>query len=88
MPSLFCFSKIRDKYKSYYENKIEEEFKMMEFVMLTVSLTVAMLLAGVIMTVAVFALMCNAKFMTWLMKYYMNALEKSMKNFDDLDLGA
>lgn len=63
---------------------------MMEFVVLTLSFTVAMVLASVLMTVALFALMCNAKVMTWLMKVYMNAIEKSMKNFDDefKDLGA
>ena len=57
---------------------------MMNFMVLTVSFTVAMLLAGVIMTVAVFALMCNGKAMMWLMKVYMKALEKSMKNLDDV----
>lgn len=63
---------------------------MMDFMVLTVSFTVAMVLASALMTVALFALMCNAKVMTWLMKVYMKALEKSMKNFDDVykDLGA
>lgn len=63
---------------------------MMNFMMLTVSFTVAMVLASVLMTVVVFALMCNAKVMTWLMKVYMKALEKSMNNFEEelKDLGA
>lgn len=63
---------------------------MMNFMVLTVSFTVAMLLASTIMTVAMFALMCNGKVMTYLMKVYMKAMEKSMKNFEDTfeDLGA
>lgn len=63
---------------------------MMNFMVLTVSFTVAMVVASVVMTVAGFALMCNGKAMTWVMKIYMNALEKSMKNFEEdlKDLGA
>jgi hypothetical protein len=74
----------------YYERKLKEEFKMMNFLVMTMSFTVAMLLVSVIMTVAMFALMCNGKFMAWLMKVYMKAMEKSMKNFEDVfeDLGA
>lgn len=56
---------------------------MMGFLMLTVSLTLAMLLAGVIMTVAMFALMSNAKAMTWLTKFYMKQIEKSVKNIEE-----
>lgn len=63
---------------------------MMNFVVLTLSFTVAMLLASVIATVGLFALMGNGKFMTWFVKWYMKVLEKSVKNFEDSfeDLGA
>lgn len=63
---------------------------MMNFVVLTISLTVAMLLASVIATVALFALMGNAKVMTWITKKYVRMLEKTIKNFEDNfeDLGA
>lgn len=62
---------------------------MMNFLVLTLSLTVAMVLASVILTAAMFMLASNAKVMTWLMNYYMKMLEKSMKNFEkEMDLGA
>lgn len=63
---------------------------MMNFLVLTLSITVAMVLAMVIWTVGLFALMCNGKFMAWTVKMYMKMLEKSMKNFEDNfeDLGA
>ena len=63
---------------------------MMNFVVLTLSFTVAMLLASVIATVGLFALMGNGKIMAWLTKKYMKILEKSVKNFEDSfeDLGA
>lgn len=58
---------------------------MMGFVLLTLSFTVAILLAGVISTVVLFKLMGNAKFVKWLMNYYMKQLEQSMKAFEDLE---
>lgn len=63
---------------------------MMDFVMMTASFTVAMVLGSVIMTGLTFVLMCNGKVMTWLLKVYMKSMEKSMKNFEDVfeDLGA
>ena len=56
---------------------------MMDFLMLTVSFTLAMVLAGVISTVAMFALMSNAKAMNWIMNYYVKQLEKSTQNFEE-----
>lgn len=63
---------------------------MMNFVLLTVSFIIALVLAGVIWTVGVFVLMSNAKFMQWVTKHYMKMLEKSVENFEktleDLDV--
>lgn len=56
---------------------------MMNFVLLTVSLTVAILLASVISTVIIFKLMGNAKFAKWLMKYYIDVIEKSVENLEE-----
>lgn len=63
---------------------------MMDFVVLTASFTVALVLGSIIMTVLMFVLMCNEKVMSWLLKVYMKSMEKSMKNFEDelKDLGA
>lgn len=74
---------IRELYMSYYENKSKEEFKMSGFVLLTLSFTVAILLAGVISTVIVFELMGNAKFVKWLMGKYMKTIEASLEEFVD-----
>lgn len=56
---------------------------MMNFIMMTVSFTVAILLAGVLSTVIMFKLMGNAKFVKWLMNYYMKVIEKSVEDLDD-----
>ena len=48
---------------------------MMGFVWLTLSFTVAILLAGVISTVVLFKLMGNKKFVKWLMGFYMKQIE-------------
>lgn len=63
---------------------------MMNFAVLTISFTVAILLAGVISTVAMFALMGSQKCVEWLTKFYMKMLEKSMKNLEKSfeDIGA
>lgn len=58
---------------------------MMNLLVLTVSFTLAILLAGVISTVALFALMGNGKFVKWLMGFYMKQIEKSMKYFEVID---
>ena len=62
---------------------------MMNFIVLTLSLTIAMVLASVIVTVAMFALACNTKFVAWFGKLYIKLLEKSLKNineaFEDVD---
>lgn len=55
----------------------------MEFIMTTISFMVAFILASVLLTVAVFALMTNAKVMRWLANYYMKVMEKTFKNFED-----
>lgn len=56
---------------------------MMGFVLLTLSFTVAILLAGVISTVVLFKLMGNEKFLKWLMEFYMKQIERSVKAFDN-----
>lgn len=58
---------------------------MMNFIMLTVAFTVAILLSGVISTVVLVALMGNEKFVKWLMKYYMKQFEKSLKALENYD---
>lgn len=56
---------------------------MMMFILLTVSFTVAILLAGAISTVIMFKLMGNAKFIKWFMNYYMKVIEKSVEDLED-----
>lgn len=53
------------------------------FVLLTLSFTVAILLASVISTVVMFKLMGNAKFVGWLMGKYMKTIEASLEQFAD-----
>lgn len=60
---------------------------MMNLLVLTVSFTLAILLSGVIFTVAMFALMGNGRVIKWLMEYYMKQIEKSMKYFEDVNEG-
>jgi hypothetical protein len=58
---------------------------MTTFIMMTLSFTVAILLAGVISTVVIFAAMGNAKFIKWLTNYYMKQMMKTIDSFDKLD---
>ena len=53
---------------------------------LTVSFTIAMLLAGVIATFAIFWLASQPKFMKWFLNYYMKSIEKQSKVFFDDDV--
>lgn len=74
----------RDKNMPLYGNKIKKEcIIMMNFVLLTVSFTVAILLASVIATVIMFKLMGNAKVMKKLTKYYMGTIEKVVEDLED-----
>lgn len=52
------------------------------FVLLTLSFTVAILLAGGISTVVLVKLMGNPKFVKWLMGYYMKQIECMTEEFD------
>lgn len=64
---------------------------MMDFVILTLSFTIGMLLASVISVVVMFQLMGNAKVMKWCTNYYVKMFEKSLDNLDkeeSKDLGA
>lgn len=54
----------------------------MGFVLLTLSFTVAILLAGVISTVVLIKLMGNKKFVKWLMGFYMKQIENMVEDFD------
>ena len=56
---------------------------MMGFMMLTLSFTIVILLAGVISTVVLIKLMGNKKFVKWLMGFYMKQIENMCNNFDE-----
>lgn len=58
---------------------------MTTFIIMTLSFTVAILLAGVISTVVLFAAMGNAKFIKWLTNYYMKQMMKTIDSFDELE---
>ena len=58
---------------------------MTTFIIMTLSFTVAILLAGVISTVVIFAAMSNAKFLKWLTNYYMKQMMKTIDNFGELE---
>ena len=58
---------------------------MINFITLTLSITVAIILAGIITSVAIMAAMSNAKVVKWLTKYYMKQIEKSVNSFEDLE---
>ena len=49
---------------------------------LTVAFTVAILLAGVISTVVIFAVMSNPKAVKWFTGWYINQMEKAYENFE------
>ena len=55
----------------------------MGFVLLTISFTVAILLASVIATVISFKLLGNDRFMKWFAGYYMKMAKKYMKTFEE-----
>ena len=61
---------------------------MMNFLTMTLSVTVGMTLGVFVSMVLMLALMTNHKVMSWLLKYYMKAIEKSVNDFDDQELGA
>jgi hypothetical protein len=67
------------------KDKSKEEFKMATFIITTLSLTVAIILASIILTVASFAAMGNAKFMKWLTNYYMKQMMRTLDNFEKLE---
>ena len=54
----------------------------MMIITLTISITLAILLAGVLSTVIMFKLMGNAKFVKWMMNYYMKVIETSVESLD------
>lgn len=58
---------------------------MMVFIMLTLSFTVAMLLAAGISTIAMFAIMQSPKAMTWLSNYYIKQMNKIGEAFENMD---
>ena len=58
---------------------------MTTFIIMTLSFTVEILLAGVISTVVLFAAMGNAKFIKWLTNYYMKQMMKTIDSFDELE---
>lgn len=58
---------------------------MATFIIMTLSFTVAILLAGIISTVVIFAAMGNAKFIKWLTNYYMKQMMNTLDSFDKLE---
>ena len=59
------------------------------FITLTISFTVSMVLASIITPVIMFKLMGNPKVMDWFMNYYIKAMDKVVKHFEEKeDLGA
>lgn len=72
----FCF---REFYMLYYERKtkIWEEFKMMNFIILTASLTLSFVLAYGLVTVIALKIMSTKKAMRW----YANWMEKVTNQF-------
>lgn len=61
---------------------------MMDFIIMTLSFMVALMLSSTILTVIMFKLAGNAKVIKWLTNYYMKQMTTIFKNFDDMDLGA
>lgn len=57
---------------------------MMEFVLLTLSITMGVLLASVVSTAIIFMLFNNKKVVKWYMKWFV----KYMKQFEDFDYEA
>lgn len=56
---------------------------MMDFIIMTLSLTVAILLAGIISTVVIFTLMGNVKFAKWITSYYLKMMTKYTENLTE-----
>ena len=57
---------------------------MMTFIILTLSFTVAILLAGVISTIAIFAIMQNQKALNWFVNFYIKQMNKTAENFANI----
>ena len=58
---------------------------MMVFIMLTLSFTVAILLATVVSTIAMFAIMQSPKAMKWLSNYYIKQMNKIGEAFENME---
>lgn len=56
---------------------------MMNFIIMTLSFTLAILLAGVISTVMIFKLIGNAKFAKWMVMYYSKMMTKYMERITE-----
>lgn len=59
---------------------------MMNFTMLTISLTLAIVLGGFISVAIYFAVIMNTKFLRWFMKRYMTVIKEIAEDLDDYDL--
>lgn len=57
---------------------------MMEFVLMTISMTVAILLAGVISAIVLLAIMQNPKVIKWVTCYYMKQINKTVNAMEDV----
>ena len=56
---------------------------MMNFIVLTLSITVGMMLSSIITMVIMFKLMGNAKVMAWFTNYYVKQVEKISESFEE-----
>lgn len=56
---------------------------MMNFIILTLSITVAMVLSFTILTAGFFVLMGNRKFSRWLTRYYMKQIDTTCDYFTE-----
>lgn len=54
-------------------------------IVLTIAFTAAMLLASVIGTIAIVAIINSPKAMQWLFKYYVKQIEKACDNLDKVE---
>ena len=58
---------------------------MMAFIILTLSFTVAILLAGVISTIVLCAIMQNQKAMNWIANWYIKQMSKTCKTLENIE---
>lgn len=58
---------------------------MMTFIILTLSFTAAILLAGVVSMIAIFAIMQSPKALNWIGNCYVKQVCKTVESFDNIE---